>query len=91
MPAARDYPRLAYDSVTAYRAMASAWPRGEQPGPACPETEAGDTVRHADTQGCTLASKWVGMCPCAAVLGGWDNEWTGFAADGAPLARHGER
>lgn len=66
------------------------WPRGEQPGVACPNAEAGDMVRMRDTDGCTVASLWDGMCPCRAVLGGWDAVWTGFDDAGNALPRHGE-
>lgn len=66
------------------------WPKGEQPGPACPNAEAGDTVRLRDTHGCQVRTLWEGMCPCAAVLAGWDIEWTGYDDDGNALPRHGE-
>ena len=67
------------------------WPKGEQPGPACPEYEAGDLVTYADTQGCEVKSLYAGMCPCAAILGGWDTEWCGYDEAGNLLPRHVER
>jgi hypothetical protein len=64
------------------------WPRGEQPGPACPKYEAGDLVTYADTQGCEVKLLYKGMCPCAAILGGWDTEWCGYDEVGNLLPRH---
>lgn len=66
------------------------WPKGQQPGPDCPRHEEGDAVKFQDTKNCPIESAFAGLCPCRAVLGGWDDEWRGYNNDGNALPQHGE-
>ena len=60
----------------------SAWPKGVVAGPACPCGAGTDQVTVGDTETCSVPSLWADMCPCRAVLAGWDKEWRSFADDG---------
>ena len=58
--------------------IVNGWPRGEIAGPTCPVAPGTDQVHHTDTEVCTVASQWAGLCPCRAVLAGFDTTWTAY-------------
>ena len=61
------------------------WPDRVLTGAQCPHGGGCDGIKLADTKGCEIASGWLGMCPCAAVLSGYDTEWRGYDSDGNEL------